>query len=246
MFLSIDCLTIFFYLTYGVGTPAQPTASLNPNDSLFAHLGEPRRYFREAEWRGQTEALRQRFGKNKTYPQAYELPILLALSHYPELKDAHIDFVIRNRGAPISSWPVVGSLFRAKRNWRFRITIADSGPWANSPAIMKNMSFNAQIGAMGHEIAHTAHFVRKSFFGMVGLGFCFISKSFHKRFEQDTDRRAIDYGLGWQLYDWSREIRGGRIKNNPEAWLDQYYLSPESIAAYMQSHNGYAGMGSQE
>ena len=32
-------------------------------------------------------------GKNKHLPKGYELPVLRALSHYPELRDVAIDFV---------------------------------------------------------------------------------------------------------------------------------------------------------
>jgi len=206
-----------------------PAADAEPNG-----YGAPRRHYRQAHWQDRLDELRARFGRNKEIPARYELPALLALSHFPQLEDAHIRFKIVHKGAPIASRPIVGTLFRAKKRRVYLVTISESERWGDHPALVRNMSFNAQIGALGHELAHTVYYEQKSFFQFIGIGASFISRRFHKRFERDTDRRAIEHGLGWQLYDWARELRGGRIEDRPDSWLDRYYLSPERIAAHIR------------
>ena len=42
------------------------------------------------------------FGNNKELPPGYELQALLALSHYPELKDIKIRFIVDDVGIPLS------------------------------------------------------------------------------------------------------------------------------------------------
>lgn len=209
-----------------------------PNgDILPSDLGESRDIYRQEQFEPLLPQLRERFGRYKSIPPQYELPALLALAHYPDLVDARIEFVIKNDGAPIASWPVIHTLFYPKGKRRYRIFISESSRWGDSPALVRNMSFNAQVGALGHELSHTAQFHQKNLFQMVGIGFCFISKKFHRNFELNTDRRAIDHGLGHQLYDWSLELRGGRVKDNPDYWLDRYYLSPERIQDYMEGQS---------
>lgn len=199
----------------------------------------PVRTYKAEEVSERLAYLREAFGKNKEIPPQYELAALTALSHYPELKEAKIKFVIRNSRAPIASWPVIGSLFNAKRNWCYRITISEDERWGDSLALVKNMTFNEAVGALGHELAHTVHYTEKNFFQMIAMGASFASRRFHKKFERDTDRRAIDYGLGWQLFDWAIAIRAGRYKTNKDSWLDRYYLSPQEIEEYINQTGKY-------
>ena len=184
------------------------------------------------------ETLRSLYGRHKDIPKQYELEILVALSHFPDLRDTRIKFVLKSR-APISSRPYIGTLFRAKKRRVYRIGISESDRFAGSPALLRNMSFNARIGALGHELAHTAWFEKKSFFQFFAIGFSFISRKWHRQFERQTDQRAIDYGLGWQLRDWAMEIRGGRYRDSPQSWLDRYYYSPEVIDAQMRAAPSY-------
>ena len=46
------------------------------------------------------DSLRHLYGKNKRLPAAFELPALAALSHYPELANASIRFVVKKSKLP--------------------------------------------------------------------------------------------------------------------------------------------------
>ncbi len=224
-----------FWALCGLWAPAaaQDGSAMASN----VRYGAPARTYRRAEWEPRLNELRQAFGRNKEIPEEYELAALLALSHYPELADARIRFVINYDQVPITSKPAIGTLFRAKKHRVYIITISDAD--SRHPAYLKNQSFNAQVGGLGHELAHTVYYERKSFWNFIAIGVSFASGKFQKRFERDTDRRAIEYGLGWQIYDWALELRGGRVRDDPNFWLDRYYLSPELVADHMRKVGGY-------
>ena len=196
-------------------------------------FGNPLRRYQKQEWESQLQTLRKLYGTNKEIPKEYELAALLALSHYPQLRHTRVKFIVDDVRIPIASRPAIGTMFRAKKNWVYHVVISNSKSWGSSPALLQNMTFNAQIGALGHELGHTVYYQKRSLWQMIGAGVCFISKPFRIKFERETDLRAIDYGLGWQLYDWSLELRSGRKKDNPNSWLDAFYLSPELIEAEM-------------
>ncbi|GIT20894.1 MAG: hypothetical protein CM1200mP40_05760 [Gammaproteobacteria bacterium] len=63
------------------------------------------------------------FGNNKELPPGYELQALLALSHYPELKDIKIRFIVDDVGIPLSSRPLWTSLLRSAKNRTYIVVI---------------------------------------------------------------------------------------------------------------------------
>ena len=75
---------------------------------------------------------------------------------------------------------------------------------------------------------------------MIGIGFNYINKKYRADFEKDTDRRAVDHGLGWQLYDYAIFSRSlpDMTRENID-WIDQYYMNGASIMNYMRSHPLY-------
>lgn len=210
--------------------------------SAMPTVGVPRAAYDRDHWEPHLAALRHEFGRNKEIPAQYELETLIALSHFPALKDTRIRFVLRSK-APISSRPFVWTLLRGKKSRRvYRIGIDESDRWSGSPALLKNMSFNARIGALGHEIAHTDYYETKRWYHFIAIGASFVSKRFHKKFERGTDQRAIEAGLGYQLWLWSRDIRGGRLAENPNSWLDRYYYAPAVIQSQMEVLPAYEGL----
>ncbi len=60
-------------------------------------------------------ALKKEFGNYKKIPAAFEKPILIALSYYPELKNTPIHFRIRNRHTPLQTRSTWTGLFKRKK-----------------------------------------------------------------------------------------------------------------------------------
>jgi len=52
----------------------------------------------------------------------------------------------------------LGSLINPFGNKKYLIIISSKSTALREPTLLKNLNFNAQIGALGHELAHTAYF----------------------------------------------------------------------------------------
>ncbi|SDL35374.1 hypothetical protein SAMN05421823_105279 [Catalinimonas alkaloidigena] len=184
----------------------------------------------------QADDLQRTYGHNKCIPEAFKWQILIALAHYPELRDATIEFIVKPALIPAASRPAPVSLVRTKERWVYRVILSsESSLEGTEKALLKNLSFNAQVGVIGHELAHTAFYQNKSRWEMMGIALAYPFPKFRARFEKDTDRRTVDHGLGWQLYAWASEVRQGPYPD----LLDTYYLRPDSILTHMRSSHLY-------
>lgn len=169
----------------------------------------------------QVAALKAEFGSNKTWPDRFEKSILLALSHYPELKLTPIRFVTRPNHAPGFTRVTWGGLFSRPANRHFLVVISDSTEEMLRPLLFKNLPFNAQVAAIGHELAHVADFLNKSTLEIFQHAFNNVSRRYIDRFEFNTDAIAIDHGLGYQMLDWSRYVRS---QMHTENWDGPAYV----------------------
>ena len=77
----------------------------------------------EADEARRFELLLEEFGRHKDLPEGYELQALLALSHYPELKDIKIRFIQDDVNIPISSRPLWSTLFRSATKRTYLVVI---------------------------------------------------------------------------------------------------------------------------
>lgn len=186
------------------------------------------------------ENLNKEYGQHKVLPKGFELATLVALSHYPELKNIHIRFILKETFIPLVSRPSISSMFKKKDKWEYLVIISNHSNEEMETILLKNLSFNAQIGIIGHELGHTVFYLNKKLGDMIGIGFNYINKKYRADFEKDTDRRAVDHGLGWQLYDYAIFSRSlpDMTRENID-WIDQYYMNGASIMNYMRSHPLY-------
>jgi hypothetical protein len=181
--------------------------------------------------------LKNEFGTNKTLIKKYEAQILIALSYYPELKNTKIEFRVKKTKTPLTSKPSMLSLFSSAKKRKYYVTISEQSNTYLEPILFKNLSFNAQIGVLGHELAHIACYRHKSFGKMFNIiGIEIFSKRQVDKFEYNTDIVCINHGLGYQLLEWSKLVRqnlgrdnwrgANNICTNPKK---ERYINPESI-----------------
>ena len=161
------------------------------------------------------KTIEKQFSKNKIIPLKYQKPILIALSHYPELADAHIEFKLTNSKTPLMARPSVWSTFVNAKHRRYIISISEKTSGAFEPIFLRNLSFEAQIGVLGHELSHISDFHSRWGIYYLKLLFMQLSSSSLDKMEYDTDVRAIKHGLGNQLLKWSTEVRS---KLNIKEW----------------------------
>jgi hypothetical protein len=178
--------------------------------------------------------LKKEFGRNKIIPMGFERVILLALSHFPELKDLKIEFKFSAKHpVPYGTTPTVDSFFKKPARRKYKVTLLTQGKGPMVKALFRNLPEDAQIGVIGHELAHVAQYNNCSVKALLKLVLLF--PMLRKLMEQDADRKTIDRGLGVHLYKWATYVRSipGYLKQRPQ--INIYYLTPHEILNYIRS-----------
>ncbi|MEM9361031.1 MAG: hypothetical protein AAGA43_00275 [Bacteroidota bacterium] len=192
----------------------------------------------------------EHYAFKKKFPQEIEAQVLTALSYYPQLRDTRIKFRFKKRKTPLTSRPRISHVFLPKK-WRTHIiTISTKTTESFDPILFSKLPYNAQIGVLGHEIAHVLDYKSQTSFQLIGLGFKIGKPAFVDQFEFETDKRTIANGLGYQLLDWSIFVRKalgitewkGASKtlgsgNIPGA--NERYMNPETIKKYITENPLY-------
>jgi len=185
------------------------------------------RLFSELIMSQQIDTLRSQFNYNKFFYEKYELQTLIALSYFPELKNTTISFKRRELRTTMAARPKGIEVFRKKCKRGYIIYINDFPSAKISP---DSISFNAQIGVIGHELAHLVDYEQTSSLKMLIVGFSYLNKKFRTKFERATDLRTINHGLLWQCYDFALYVHNSSIA--PAEYINykkKFYMSPEEI-----------------
>ncbi|NJL14115.1 MAG: hypothetical protein HC913_14655 [Microscillaceae bacterium] len=183
------------------------------------------------------------YGKNKKLPSGYEWPALIALAHYPELKDIPIEFIQMPTWIPLSSRPHPWRLLFPWQKRVYLVVISTRSEDFLEPILLHRLPLNCQVGVIGHELAHTVYYLDKSALQLAGVALGYLSIPFRKKFEKNTDRRAIAHGLGYFLYDYAVFVRQAlnfeEMDNQMAQGAEDTYLSPEEIKAEMKKNSIY-------
>ena len=183
--------------------------------------------------------------QNKSIPKQFKDVISLALNYYPELHNVNIKFKVKKSKSPLSARPTLMAVVKKASNRKYIITISHSTYKKLTPILINNLSFNSQIGVVGHELAHISFYESKRGIYFVKLFFMHLNRHAIDKFEFNTDKICIEHGLGFQLYSWSKEIRekltlnkwGG--SNNAKA-SEERYMNPNNIINYINNLKIYS------
>jgi hypothetical protein len=191
------------------------------------------------------DSLLAKYGRNKTLPSGYKLQTLLALMHYPQLQEAEIHFLIEPETLPLASRPLPWTIFLPKKYWQYNIMISSESRAFSKDMLFERLPFNAQVGILGHELAHTLHYQDKTALEIALIGLSYASPTYRAAFEKNTDRITVQQGLGWQLLTFASFLRKSpAILQQEKDWLDQYYLNDSLITKEMQRLTIYSNVDS--
>lgn len=181
------------------------------------------------------DSLEMEYATNKVVLPQYSLATYIALSHYPELVDAKIEFKTAKIKTTLNARPSVASLlFRSKLKRKYVIRI--NSQIEDSIISFNAIPFNAKVGVLGHEFAHILDYQQRNFFQVLGRMFAYAGKKSKAKFEHEIDGIAIDKGFGWQLYDWSTFVlEQSNATAKYKAFKREIYLTPAQIQQRMEA-----------
>jgi hypothetical protein len=219
------CFTVFIFAQ-------EPT-------KVFNHDSLSQSYFSE---------LKKNFGIYKTYPPRYEEQILIALSYYPELKNVPIHFRVKEKHTPLSTRSSWSGLLKEQQKRDYVITISSNTEQALTPILFQNLSFNAQIGVIGHELGHVVEFRSMATLNIMEHAAQNVSSKYVDHFEFKTDSICIAHGLGYQLLAWSTYVRHAMHKDNWDGadnihkpMMRERYMNPSTIKKRINQLPQYQG-----
>lgn len=177
------------------------------------------------------DQLRESFGEKKKFPEQLSTQVLIALAHYPELRKERIKFKFNKGKIAHTSKPIWYSLLIPFSKKAYLITISEKVKEGMDETMFSKLSYNAQIGVLGHELAHTVYYTKMNKISLIGLAKKYAKEEFRTDFERDTDKATIEHQLGFQLKQWSSEVHMYHIEDG----RGEMYLSPEEIDREMMT-----------
>ncbi len=194
--------------------------------SFFAQQLVAPRLYSEIKLLSQKDSLMKSNGNNKEFLSGYDLISLVALSHFPELKDTKIVFKSKSINSTMQAKPKGMNVFRRKGKRKYVVIINTINP----KVPLDSISFNAKVGVLGHELAHIIDYESKNVWQIIGIGLRYGNKNYRAKFERATDQRTLDAGLKWQIYDFSTYVF--KYNQNNTKYLEykkKVYMTPLEI-----------------
>ncbi len=175
------------------------------------------------------------YGCRKNFIPEYELQSLVALSFYPELINTKISFRLAHKKSIAKTTFTFFSILNSSDK-HFIICINNNK--SNTGFTLRDAPFNAQVGAIGHELAHVLDFKKKNMLQMAVWGFTYLNKKQQIKIERKTDVVTIQHGLGRQLYGFVDFALNHSTANvGYKTFKRKYYLSPQEILHYINQYN---------
>jgi len=199
------------------------------NSCLFSQVEILPKEIHEIDYQNIRDSLLENYGVNKYIPENIALQTLLPLSHYPELQNVTVDFKFKKIRTSMASRPQIMSVFKPKRKRKYTIYINNEKKDKKDICI-ENLSFNAKVGVIAHELAHLVDYQNKTGLQIIGTAFKYNSKKWRSKFEKSIDSIAISRGFGWQVYEFSNYIQSNpKVPEKYKNYKRKVYYTPDDI-----------------
>jgi hypothetical protein len=179
-------------------------------------------------------ALRSEFGRYKNIPEKYEDVILTALSHFPELKETRINFLLkRKHPVPYGTSPSLKTIFSAPQDREYDLSILEHADPPMFYSLFKNLTRESQLGVLAHELSHVVLYNSCNRSELVKFLMMYPFPEFKRKIEQTADMQAIIHGFGKELLEHAIYIRciPGYVEEREE--INENYLKPSQILSYL-------------
>ncbi len=207
-------------------TPFQPSQQLSEDAALFKY-----------------NELHSKFGVNKILLAPYEMPIITALSFYPELKNIRIEFKGVRSDLPLNTKPAGTTIFKDPHHRTYVIHIATHIKNGREDVMLAHLNFNIQVGVIAHELGHVVDYLKKSVWEILATGLLYKSKNYKAKLESKVDTITAQHGLGYQLMEYGKLIKKLQNKYPADEYYKTYfdfYLKPEYIKGLIKVLPAYS------
>jgi len=179
------------------------------------------------------EQMKTKFGQKKIILSEIEVPAIIALSFYPELKNTPIRFEYKKISTTMSTFPDITSLFSKSKSY---VIYINSDVKSVGAVSLLTLSLKQKVGIIAHELAHVLDFEKRNSLSIIQCGIFYkCSGSYHKKLERSTDEMVIKKGLGNELYDFSYYVlNNSNASEEYKAFKKKNYLLPEEIKHRMK------------
>jgi hypothetical protein len=175
-----------------------------------------------------TQPIADSIGASVQYPIRYGPQILYALSFFPKIDGAKIEFREKRINSTMSCAPKITSLLRSRTKRVYRININSCANF--SGANFAQLPLEAQIGILGHEFAHVLDYHSRSTFGVIFRGIQYIFPASRAKFEKSIDIATIEAGMGRYLYVWAHyALYESGATQSYIRYKKKIYLLPDEI-----------------
>jgi len=179
------------------------------------------------------EQMKNKFGRNKKIIPEIEVPTIIALSFYPELKDVSIRFEYKKISTSMCARPEIRSMLNNKKTY---VIYINSDVKKVGAVSLSELNLKQRVGIIAHELAHLVDFEKRNTLSIIQCGILYkCSSNYHKNIERSTDEMVINKGLGNELYDFSNYVINN--SNASEKYIQfkkKNYLLPEEIKQRMK------------
>ncbi len=171
--------------------------------------------------------------ENKVVPEAIAKEVLIALSHYPDLRGTPIEFRFKKKikKSFMQAQPKFSGLFKNKKDRSYLIMISESFHIENEEFEISEIPSEVLIGWIGHELGHVMDYQERSGFNLLIFGIKYLtSRGFIKEAERAADTFAVNHGMGdYILATKDFILNHAHLSERYKARIKRLYLSPDEI-----------------
>lgn len=154
-------------------------------------------------------------------------PIDSAAKQFPELNGYTIEVKRKHIGTMMAARPTSDFIFRKKESRKYVIFITDK-PDMHADSVYAKMSYNAELGIIGHELSHILDYRLKNNWQMICFGIKYVFNK--KTIEAETDLTAVRRGFGKDLVEYNRYIhRSPHVSKRYLLKKKKFYLTASEI-----------------
>lgn len=176
---------------------------------------------------------------NKIIPKNILDEAIIALAHYPELKNVEIEFKYKNniKNSFMQAQPNARNLFKGKKERSYYVFMSSKFLIENEEFSMADVPSEVLIGWLGHELGHIMDYREKSAMELVVFGARYVtSENFIRKAERTADTYAVNNRMGNYIFATKDFILNhSHLSDSYKKRKIRLYLSPDEICTLVTS-----------